>query len=253
MISPAENPNPMCIVGGKWVNCPPTPDEIEPLGVLTSLLLVPRWNGILGPTCNVAAHTYALLRWAELLRDRGDGRLGQGVAALDSEGFRALRRGLLLHDWHEAWTGDISGPVKRAARAVNGAETFGLDQLAKDIDAAVRSRMGFVPAPGTPADSLVHELDQAICFAEVTVWEMHPDLILRVLVKHGSPDPWAFVACAEAKRLAERNPDPIRRALDGDEYVGPLVGGLRLWLEDLFPDEGGRTWAADRCLRGSSL
>ena len=233
----AADSGPMSIVGGTWVHTPPTVEEVDPVAILGTLAGVLRWNGRLGPTCTVAAHTWALLRWAELARNDARGLTGRDVAALSNADYNDLRRALLVHDWHEAWTGDITAPTKKAMRELvgEGGDAAQVDALQSRIDAAIRTRLDFI-LPFPDVQGLTEGLDFAICSAECIAWEMRPDLLFRVFAKHGEPDPLAVVASLEAKRLSERCPDPIRRALDGDEFLPPIVSFLRDEFDCLFPN-----------------
>lgn len=77
--------------------------------------------------------------------------LAQKVCPTD----RKLHASVLVHDFHEAYIGDISNPLKRTISIVAGKDV--LKEIEGYLDAAIHEAIGFTPEPDH-AD-VVHEID----------------------------------------------------------------------------------------------
>lgn len=74
----------------------------------------------------------------------------------------------LLHDAHEAYLGDLCGPIKKFLRYHSGdAQPCEWDRLENAFQARVAEVFGLV----SPVPSIVHEIDERILSAEAT-WQM---------------------------------------------------------------------------------
>lgn len=154
------DPDPKVIVGDKWVSLDPKPEEIDIRAVVETVCGIRRWNGRFG-NWTVGKHTLALYEIAR-----------------DSNESTAIQLALLLHDLHEAFTGDITGPVKRANPILRQC----LTALENTIDAAIRAHLG-LGAFSLLTIERAKEYDAAICRYEASMFGA-PAIRARVFERH---------------------------------------------------------------------
>lgn len=104
----------------------PKPEQIDLEDIVVALAGINRWAGTTGHFFSVASHS--LLVGREFLKIRPEAT-GRELAAA------------LLHDAHEAYTGDITTPLKRVLRLYTGA----LDDLQKRFDAVIFEKFDCYP------------------------------------------------------------------------------------------------------------
>jgi hypothetical protein len=155
------------IVGTRWVSLNPSQDEIDIDDIIGNVCKIRRWNGAFGDW-TVGMHTLAVLCCAELM-----------VAPVE------VRRALLLHDLHEAFTGDIIGPMKKI-NTILGAEIAAIENR---IDAAIEKKLGVTITPSDKKDAKL--VDSWICSYEASLFG-HPNMVAHATERHGAigTEPW---------------------------------------------------------------
>lgn len=105
----------------------PRPETISPGDIAHSLSLQCRWGGHTREFYSVAQHCVHVAETAVLI--------AQTDGDYSTQEIEALRLGAILHDAHEAYTGDIASPLKRL---------FGpaVSQLEDRLDIAIGKRCG---------------------------------------------------------------------------------------------------------------
>lgn len=103
----------------------PKPESINVLDIAWALSNQCRFAGHVDRFYSVAQHTLL-------------------VAANVPQEFHAVA---LLHDAGETWTGDITAPVKKALRALDGSPVSGLDWIETQIWCAIRERFAHLDLP----------------------------------------------------------------------------------------------------------
>lgn len=141
---------------GRWFDLSdPKPEMVDPLDIANALSNTGRFSGHTRAFYSVAQHSVLVaLAVAEQLGDEHPHR---------SEALRWA----LLHDAHEAYTGDFTRPLKRAMSATCGAadDSGSLRVIQSRVDAAVRERFGLGQMTAT-AMKLVKRCDTALLATE---------------------------------------------------------------------------------------
>jgi 5'-deoxynucleotidase YfbR-like HD superfamily hydrolase len=167
------------------------PSDIRPMDIIHSLAALPRYAGHTATPYTVGQHTCATLAHASLL-----------------EAGRAVERSILLHDWHESFTSDIPGPVKKYLQPA-------LDKLETHIDSMIAIRMGI-----SEIGTAYRPFDQAAYFAEMDV--------LRGQDMGSDPDARTMV-----RRTKEMTPLQVRARLSG--YLKLLFPAVNLDGGEIIP------------------
>lgn len=125
----------------------PTPDMVELLDVAHHLATLNRFTGALREPVSVAQHAVLV-----------------SFLAPDALAFDALH-----HDDHEAYTNDLSSPMKRTLRRL---DNYGYDDTTKAIQAAVNVRFGVNPDHDAikRADLVAMRLEADAGFADIPLW-----------------------------------------------------------------------------------
>lgn len=103
----------------------PKPEDIHLDDIAHALAAIPRWNGLCSPWYSVASHS--LLVMQELVKNYPGRTCADAAVAL-------------LHDAHEAYTGDISTPMKEALRY----DTDALDKIQHNLQMSVWAAFGLI-------------------------------------------------------------------------------------------------------------
>ncbi len=128
----------------------PKPESICIDDIVRALSRIPRFNGMLPQRWTVAEHCINLSYEMEnvgLLRQP----LNKAVWALQG----------LIHDWHEAYLGDITRPVIKLLGISQKLEKF-----KQRLDDAIRQRF-WIPKPTAEQKKVLNELDNAKCEREI--------------------------------------------------------------------------------------
>jgi len=131
----------------------PHPASIDIGDIARHLAQLPRFCGAAHMTVNVASHSIHVARELARLKASPTAQLWG-----------------LLHDAHEAFTGDIPTPVKRAVARLAGADAIG--RLQDGIDRAVMARFGIEVSAGDARQ--VKAADAAVLAAEWIKWMPGP-------------------------------------------------------------------------------
>lgn len=140
---------------GRWFDLgDPKPEMVDPLDIANALANTGRFSGHTRAFYSVAQHSVLVaLAVAEQLGDEHPHR---------SEAMRWA----LLHDAHEAYTGDFTRPLKRAMVATGASAGSGpLGIIQSQIDAAVRARFGLGQMTTTTLE-LVKRCDTVVLATE---------------------------------------------------------------------------------------
>lgn len=105
----------------------PKPGTIVPGDIAHSLSMQCRWGGHTTEFYSVAQHSVHVAEVAVLL--------AQTEGTYTAGELHAIRLGAILHDAHEAYTGDIATPIKRLIGS-------GFADLEARLDAAIGARCG---------------------------------------------------------------------------------------------------------------
>lgn len=133
-----------------------TPDQVNFQEVARCLSGIRRFNGSV--PFSVAQHSLAV---ASLVSDKA-------------------RPWALLHDAHEAYTGDIPGPVKAMIRSMGPEIGRDFDLMFNKLDYAICEAAGIVNSWADPlVKEEVHEADKRILHAEMGLW-FDRDVLARV-------------------------------------------------------------------------
>ena len=142
-------PQDMMLANGKLFNIGhPCAKDVDLASFLHSICYQVRFNGHLPAFYSVGAHTLVMYV----------------VAAAMDESI-GVRKGILLHDLHEAITGDIPTPVKRLLQP-------GIGEIEGRIDAAVFEHFGHIRTPAEEARVKVY--DDLMWQAELHVFQRVP-------------------------------------------------------------------------------
>ena len=134
----------------------PSPGAIDPYDIASSLSKLCRFNGHTREFYSVAQHSVLVALRA--------GELAEGI-----EEHETMRWGL-LHDAHEAYTGDFTRPLKKlletgpVALAKGDRNVFPLRPVQGRIDAAILARFGV--QVNAAAESLINRADIHVLAAE---------------------------------------------------------------------------------------
>lgn len=169
----------MQTVSGRLVDlAAPVPEGITIRDIAHHLALINRFTGATALPYSVAQHSCVVAKIAE---------------QADRHPLLALQA--LLHDAHEAYTGDISTPMKAAL-----GETATVNEIQFALDTMIHAALG-IPRPGFKASGTIHYADRA---AFATEWR---DMMPGQCPQDGSPQnfsirpiPWHM---AEEKFLKE--------------------------------------------------
>ena len=179
------------LMSGRWYNLPPEPRDVDFTVVLRALCGIRRYNGQLrtaagiDPGWTVGHHTLSIVRWARAANEE-----------------RNIQLGLLLHDNHEAWIGDIPGPVKRVREEVGDA----INKLENDVDDAIFAAAGYT-RPTREELKLIKYYHRGACSYASTVLGCDEHLLGRIIDRHGpADDPRGLAAHSW---VATRNADEV--------------------------------------------
>lgn len=192
----------------------PTPETIDLEDIITSLEAIPRWNGTTGHHFSVASHSLLVGR--------------EYVARYpDAKGWELA--GALLHDAHEAYTGDISTPMKNSLRTLGGETIHVIEQR---LDAAICTRLGLWGYESRYEN--IKEADRAACIKEA----------------------WALFDVDFDPEWRGTPPNPIPREEDirvvPEAQAGTVLHGAILWFTQTdYRDKPVGDWF-DRMLRGNA-
>jgi hypothetical protein len=117
----------------------PEPSTIDLDDIIYNLCNAVRFNGGMDPAWTVGSHSLLVLGFS----------YGQG----DPE---EVQRWAFMHDWHEAYTGDLPSPLK----AIINKETEVLNSVERALDDAIAGAFGLMP-PTDETRELVHKYDVA--------------------------------------------------------------------------------------------
>lgn len=128
----------------------PRADEVRHEDIVMSLSRLCRFNGHVSRTISVAEHSIKVAAMAEHL-------ISLEVAAgnlSEQHAYQAALHGL-MHDAHEAYLGDIIGPIKKCIIHAMG-ETW--ETVEGRVQAAILEAYGIAPPPP--------EVEEAVCMAD---------------------------------------------------------------------------------------
>ncbi len=128
----------------------PKPESICIDDIARALSRIPRFNGILPHAYTVAEHCIAMSVSMEN---------SVPVVQLSDKAVWGLHG--LIHDWHEAYLGDITRPVIKLLGISQKLEKF-----KKRFDDAIRTKFK-IPVPTTEQKRVLNELDNAACDLEI--------------------------------------------------------------------------------------
>lgn len=196
---------------GRWFDLgEPKPEMVDPLDIASALANTGRFSGHTRAYYSVAQHSVLVaLAVAEQLGDEHPHR---------SEALRWA----LLHDAHEAYTGDFTRPLKRAMQgecSIANEDPLGIIQ--SRVDAAVRARFGLGQLSATTLE-LVKRCDTVVLATERRD-VMAPGLEWGELANI-DPLPWKI------------HPLPPRQAMELFESVFGRLHGLALPYADTLRD-----------------
>jgi hypothetical protein len=132
----------------------PQPEQIALLDISTSLSRLPRFNGHTNLRWSVADHSLLV----EALVRRADHDDGASLAAL-------------LHDAHEAYSGDIASPMKVALRMLGAHDALQL--IEQRLQSAIHARFG-LPWPLSNAHRA------AIHLADLQALRLERDVLMKL-------------------------------------------------------------------------
>jgi len=124
----------------------PDPDVVRLSDIATSLAQTPRWNGQTSYPLSVAQHSVNVSR---MVPER-------------------LARHALLHDAHEAYTGDITRPIKSLPEI-----GMPLINIETGVQMAILARFGMDPCDPDDA-AIINDADDQ-CLADEANWFYGPD------------------------------------------------------------------------------
>lgn len=189
-------------------------DDANLQDIATSLSRLARFNGHTRYFYSVAQHSVIVaLVAADLANPTGCADRG-GLA------LKAARWGL-LHDAHEAWLGDVPGPLK--------AMTEKLNDHAFNIDRVVRQAFGLPEYTDTDVAVVVNEADRQVLAREAS------DLLWHDTGWHAGLKRWE-------RGIIER---PMEHQEARDKYLhvwGELFGVQAQLTQALMPDQVAALW-----------
>lgn len=119
--SPSTAPGIVEITNGRWIDVlNPSPEDIHVEDIALSLSRAGRFGGFTSEFYSVASHTSLCIRLAGLMEASGD-----------------QMKAVALHDFHEAYLGDIPTPIKKVMT--------GWQEIVRNLDAAIGERFGVDP------------------------------------------------------------------------------------------------------------
>lgn len=121
----------------------PDPENVSLRDISLKLATTPRWGGVFDPPLSVAQHSVLV---ADALPAR-------------------LRIYGLLHDAHEAYTGDITSPVEAHFSAILPGFGEHLKNLKEQLDRVIRTAFE-VPSPSIDDLAAIHEADMRMAATE---------------------------------------------------------------------------------------
>jgi hypothetical protein len=141
----------------------PQPSQIFLCDIAISLERIPRFNA------HTTIRTWSVAQHSLLVANL----VAEVAIALDDEPDPSLRLAALLHDAHEAYTGDITAPLKRAFEQLTGRSI--VNDIAEPIQAAIHQRFSLPEELPSAWRRAIHHADMlALAIESAAFMGPHP-------------------------------------------------------------------------------